>query len=78
MVCKKNKTKLADLIEFSTNKIRNLSLLDFAITKVCILSFGILFGLIFFDFFKKNKIFVGFTAIVSYIYLIIKIFLKKE
>lgn len=69
---------LTSLMEYSLNIIRNLTIFDFAIVKVCLVSIGILIGVKFNSNIKKSTPFIGLIAITSYIYLMSKFFTTRN
>lgn len=65
-----------DLLNYSMEKARSFSILDFAVFKICLLSFGIWLGSQFSKFFKRFRVFVFLGFVASYIYLIWRLFLR--
>lgn len=63
---------------YSMEKARGFSMLDFAFLKVCLLSVGIWMGSQFSRFFRRFRIVVFLGFVVSYIYLIWRLFLRDE
>ncbi len=66
-----------DLMHLLLERSRGFSLLDFAVLKVCLISFGIWLGAQFSKFFKRFRVFVFLGFIASYIYLIWRLFLRS-
>lgn len=67
-----------DLLSYSREKARGFSPFDFAICKVCLLSFGVWLGAQFSKFFKRFRVFLFFSFVASYIYLIWRLFLSDN
>lgn len=72
------KDVIGEMTDYSMEKVHGFSVLDVAIFKVCLMSFGLWLGVQFANFFKKWKpvILVGF--ILSYAYLIWRMFFAQD
>ncbi len=81
MKCKKmhNKGKcpITTITDYSLSIIRSLTIFDFAIVKVCLVSIGVLIGYKFNSNIKKATPFILVTAITSYVYLMYTFFFRK-
>lgn len=73
-----NKSTKTSLTDYSLSIIRNLSIFDFAIVKICLISIGMLIGVRFNSNIKKSTPFIGIVALTSYLYLITKFFTTKK
>lgn len=67
-----------DFAQYSVEKARTFSVLDFAFLKVCILSLGIWLGSMFSKFFRRFRVVVFFGFVISYLYLIWRIFFRED
>lgn len=65
------------LIEFALGKASKFGILDYGIFKLCLFTLGVIFGAYFSSFFLEYISIVWILFIVSYIYLMYKIFIKK-
>ncbi|MGN1007706.1 MAG: hypothetical protein ACI4PV_02075 [Butyricicoccus sp.] len=65
-----------DLLNYSMEKARGFSILDFAVLKLCVFSFGVWLGAQFSKFFKRFRVFIFLGFVASYIYLIWRLFLR--
>lgn len=70
--------KADDVINYSVERARDFGVLEFAMLKVCLLSFGLWVGSLFASFFKRFRwvLFIGFM--VSSLYLIWHLFFRNE
>ena len=78
IICDKAKINCAVLCDFAMEKVSKFTVLDFAVFKTCVFSLGVLFGAGFSTKLKKCVPVIATIAISSYIYMIYKIFLKKD
>ncbi len=70
--------KLSSLTDFVLSKAKKFTAIDFAIIKLCLVSMGIFIGAKFSDFLRKySAVFVS-MFIVSYFYLIYRIFFIED
>lgn len=67
-----------DFIQYLLERARGFSVFDFAMFKLCLLSFGIWLGALFSKFFRRFRVIVFLGFIASYIYLIWRIFLRND
>ncbi len=67
-----------NLVDLIMGKVKNFSVMDFAIMKICISFIGILIGIKFSCKLKKAVPIIGFIALFSYFYLIYKLFFEKK
>lgn len=72
------KDVISDLTDYSMERVHNFSVLDFAIFKICLMTFGLWLGIQFSAFFKKWKPVILAGFFVSYIYLIWRIFCAQD
>lgn len=72
------KEKAGVFLEFAMEKARSFNVFDFAMLKICLLSLGLWLGARFSRFFGKFKgiLFLGF--ILSYVFLIWRIFFQED
>ncbi|MDP4109387.1 MAG: hypothetical protein Q8878_05085 [Bacillota bacterium] len=70
--------KIRRFVDFLMDKVSELSILDFALMKMALISFGVIIGAFFSKFFRKFQAIFWFFAIFSYIYLIYKIFFRDK
>lgn len=65
-------------VDYSVERAKDFSMIDFAVFKVCLLTLGLWLGACFSKFFKKFRglLFVCFTA--SWIYLVWRVFFDDE
>ena len=77
-VCETARINYAVLIDFIMDKVQAFTVFDFAIFKTCLFSLGLLFGALFSEKIKKFAPVVVIITIVSYIYLIYKVFFEKD
>lgn len=73
-----SKEKAGVFIEYVMNKAQKFNILDFTMFKVCLLSFGLWLGARFSKFFRKYKGILLFSFLVSYIFLIWRIFFYDD
>ncbi len=67
-------TLMHDIVE----RMRGFSLLDFFVLESCLLSLGLFIGTHLSKWLKKCRVFIFFGFIVSYIYLIWRVFLRDD
>ncbi len=72
------KDRAQEVLAYSIEQARGFSLFDFAVFKLCLLSFGLWLGAHFSRFFGKFKHFIFAGFIASYVYLIWRIFFRTE
>ena len=77
-VAKPCSKKIRSIIGYFMEKASEFSVLDFAAFKMCLISFGILLGAKFSKFFKKYSLFIGIALVMSYVYLIYRLFFAEE
>lgn len=72
------KKKASVFLEFAMKKAHGFSVLDFAMLKICLISLGLWLGARFSGFFRRFKgvLFLGF--ILSYVFLIWRIFFLED
>lgn len=72
------KEKASVLVAYLMEKARGFNVFDFAMLKICLLSFGLWIGSKFSKFFSRFKgiLFLGF--IFSYVFLIWRIFFRED
>ena len=66
------------LIKFMLARAKDFSLLDFALFKLCLVSFGLYIGSKFAEFFKKFRIVILISFIISYAYMLWSIFIRED
>lgn len=66
------------LIKFMLARAKDFSLLDFALFKLCLVSFGLYIGSKFAEFFKKFRIVILISFIISYAYMLWRIFIRED
>lgn len=71
-------SNICKIIRFSFMRIREFSNSDFALVKLCLLSFGLWIGTKFSDFLKKFRIIIFITFITSAIYILWRIFVCDD
>lgn len=77
-ICQDIRLSLAVLTDFAMEKLRNFSVFDVAIFKLCLFSIGALFGTFFSEKLKKIVPLMAIIAIVTYVYLMYKCFVEGE
>lgn len=70
--------KADDLANFTVERTQGFNMLDFAVLKICLLSFGLWLGSKFADFLKRYRLFLFLGFLFSYVYLIWRIFLSDQ
>lgn len=73
----KLKLGYAILIDSVMDRFKSFKVSDIAIFKVCLFSLGTLFGAMFSKEVKKAKPLIVLLALVSYIYLVYKVFFEE-
>lgn len=70
--------RAGDLADYSAERARGFTLFDFSIYEFCLLSLGVWIGSRFARFFKRFRalVFLGFLA--SWVYLIWRVFLRRD
>lgn len=68
--------KICSRCDFIMEKTSQFTLFDFAMLKTALLSAGALIGTYFSRFLKKYQAFLWLLTVLSYIYLVYRIFLK--
>ncbi len=66
------------LIKFMLARAKDFSVLDFALFKLCLVSFGLYIGSKFAEFFKKFRIVILISFIISYAYMLWRIFIRED
>ena len=66
------------LIKFMLARAKDFSLLDFALFKLCLVSFGLYIVSKFAEFFKKFRIVILISFIISYAYMLWSIFIRED
>lgn len=66
------------LIKFMLARAKDFSVLDFALFKLCLVSFGLYIGSKFAEFFKKFRIVILISFIISYAYMLWRIFIHED
>ncbi len=75
----KNKTcAFNNLIKDIMGKVKNFSLVDFTIMKICLSFAGLFIGIKFSEKLKSKASFIGIIALLSYFYMIYKLFFQKK
>lgn len=69
---------IVSFVKFLVARARDFSVLDFALFKLCLISFGICIGSKFAKFFKKFRIVLLISFIVSYAYMIWRVFIRED
>ncbi len=64
------------LIASSLESVKQYTVWDFGLLKVCLFSFGIIFGVYFYQFFSSYLPIVWTIFIVSYAFIMYKTFIK--
>lgn len=72
------KKRAGALIDYSAERARGFSILDFAVLKLCLVTFGVWLGSQFSKLFGKFRHVIFATFILSWVYLIWRIFLRDE
>lgn len=72
------KEKTGVFIAFLVEKARGFNVFDFAVLKLCLLSIGLWLGSTFFKFFRRFKGIIALSFVVSYIFLIWRIFFRDQ
>lgn len=72
------RAQAGEFAHYSVEKAREFSLLDFAFLKVCLLSLGLWLGATCSRFFRRFRVVIFFGFVLSYVYLIWRIFLHDE
>ncbi len=70
--------KWNELIAFMLHRAARFSVLDWAIFKTCLVSLGLMIGTWFARLFKKLAPLVALVFIVSWVYLVWRIFFEEE
>lgn len=70
--------KVQDIADKCMDKAKSFDILDFAIFKVCLFSFGAFLGARFSKFSKKFEFVVILTFLLSWSYLIYRIFFQSD
>lgn len=68
---------MKNLINKALKSTRNYNIFDFGCLKISLMSFGILLGAYFSNFFLTNIILIWIIFIVSYVLIMYKTFFKK-
>lgn len=68
------KEKLKVVAEFFMKRVAAFSIMDFAVLKLCLLSFGLWLGSCFAKYLKKFRVFLLISFLISYVFLIWRIF----
>lgn len=68
---------MKNLINKALKSVNNYSLFDFGWLKISLISFGIILGSYFSNFFLNNIIFIWIIFIISYALIMYKTFIKK-
>ena len=66
------------LLGFLLCKARGFNIFDFTAFKVALVSFGVILGAQFSKFFKRHRIFVLSAFVISYCFLIWRIFFSSS
>ena len=66
------------LIKFMLARAKDFSVLDFALFKLCLVSFGLYIGSKFAEFFKKFRIVILISFIISCVYMLWRIFIRED
>ena len=69
---------IVSLIKFVVARAKDFSVLDFALLKLCLVSFGLYIGSKFAEFFKKFRIVILISFIISYAYMLWRIFIRED
>ncbi len=69
---------ISSLIKFIIARVRDFSIFDFALMKLCLISFGLYLGSKFAAFFKKFRIVLFMWFIFSSLYMIWRIFISED
>lgn len=69
---------LSNIIKFVLARVRDFSLFDFALMKLCLVSFGLYVGSKFSEFFKKFRVFLFISFIISSFYMLWRVFIRRD
>ncbi len=69
---------IVSLIKFVVARAKDFSALDFALLKLCLVSFGLYIGSKFAEFFKKFRFVLLISFFISYIYMLWRIFIRED
>ncbi len=72
------KTSLYRMIYFMMKRAKTFEMEDFAALKLCLVSLGLLLGSTFSNFFKKLSPLIKAVFIISYAFLIWRIFFEPQ
>lgn len=64
--------------KFILARVHEFSTFDFALMKLCLISFGLCLGSKFTNFFKKFRFVLLIGFILSFIYLIWRVFIRED
>lgn len=65
-------------VKFVIARTHDFSLFDFAVLKLCLVSFGLYLGSKFANFFKKFHFIIFISFILSTIYMLWRVFMRKD
>ena len=77
-IYEKTRINLAVLIDFIMERLKTFTVGDYAVFKVCIFSLGALVGAVYSKTIKKCAPVIAVISILSYGYLIYKMFFKED
>lgn len=69
---------ICSLVKFILARARDFSILDFALFKLCLVSFGLYIGSKFSEFFKKFRFVILISFFISYIYMLWRVFIRED
>lgn len=72
------KTNLYQMMYFMMKRAKTFEIEDFAALKVCLFSFGLLLGSSFSKFFKRLSPLIKAMFVLSYVFLIWRIFFQAQ
>lgn len=69
---------ISSLVKFIVARAKDFSILDFALLKLCLVSFSLYIGSKFAEFFKKFRFILFISFIFSSIYMLWRVFINED
>ncbi len=69
---------LAELTDYAMEKVKNFTVVDFAVMKICLSTTGMLLGIAFSKTLKKIAPLLAIISVATYVYLVFKMFIEEN